>query len=124
MKPTGIVWDPAYLEHVTDEGHPDHPRRLEMLYRKLEETAGNGHFVTLAPPEATDEQILLVHRPSYLERVRATATQGASSLSTDTLTCERSWHTARLAVGAGTPRPRSAPAIAAASAASLISSRS
>jgi len=99
MKPTGIVWDPAYLEHVTDEGHPDHPRRLVPLYRKLRDADGNGHFVTLAPPEASDEQILLVHRSSYLERVRATATQGASSLSTDTLTCEQSWNTAKLAVG-------------------------
>jgi len=99
MKPTGIVWDPAYLAHVTDEGHPDHPRRLATLFHKLEASAGNGHFVTVAPPEATDEQILLVHRPSYLERVRATAAQGASSLSADTLTCEQSWHTAKLAVG-------------------------
>ncbi|WP_319524398.1 histone deacetylase [uncultured Desulfosarcina sp.] len=99
MKPTGIVWDPAYLEHMTDEGHPDHPRRLVPLYRKLRDAAGDGHFITLAPPEATDGQILLVHRPSYLERVRATATQGASSLATDTLTCEQSWHTAKLAVG-------------------------
>jgi hypothetical protein len=34
MTTTGVVWDPVYLEHVTDDGHPDHPRRLEPLYRR------------------------------------------------------------------------------------------
>ena len=99
MTATGVVWDRAYLDHVTDEGHPDHPRRLEPLYRRLEETAGDHPFISIAPIEASDEEILLVHSPAYLEQVRATAGQAASALSADTLTCERSFRTARLAVG-------------------------
>lgn len=99
MTATGVVWDSAYLEHVTDEGHPDHPRRLKPIYRKLKELAVRNQFVSIVPSEATEEEILLVHSPAYLAKVRATAGQAASALSADTLTCDRSWQIARLAVG-------------------------
>ena len=99
MTATGVVWDPAYLEHVTDEGHPDHPRRLKPLYHRLKELAVRNQFVSIVPSEATEEEILLVHSPAYLAKVRATAGQAASALSADTLTCDRSWQIARLAVG-------------------------
>ena len=99
MTATGVVWDPVYLEHVTDEGHPDHPRRLIPLYRLLQDPLMNCRFTTIVPPAATDEEILLVHSPSYLNQVKATAAQAASSLSADTLTCERSFTVAALAAG-------------------------
>jgi acetoin utilization deacetylase AcuC-like enzyme/nucleotide-binding universal stress UspA family protein len=96
---TGVVWDPVYLKHVTDEGHPEHPRRLKPLYERLQETAAKGDFATLSPPPATEDEILGVHRRNYLQQVKATAGQNAAVLSADTLTCGRSWHTARLAAG-------------------------
>ena len=99
MTTTGVVWDPADLGHVTDDGHPDHPRRLKPLYRRLEATAAENQFASIAPVEAAEEEILLVHSPAYLAQVKATAGQDASALSADTLTCSRSWRTARLAVG-------------------------
>lgn len=99
MSVTGVVWDPAYLEHVTDEGHPDHPRRLEPLYQHLQDPTLNHRFTTIAPPLAADEEILLVHSPTYLEQVKATAVQAASALSADTLTCDRSCRIATMAVG-------------------------
>ncbi len=96
---TGVVWDPVYLEHLTDEGHPDHPRRLQPLYRHLEDPMVNRRFTTIVPPEATDQEILLVHSPSYLNQVKATAKVPASALSADTLTCDRSYHVAAKAAG-------------------------
>jgi len=99
MTATGVVWDPVYLEHVTDEGHPDHPRRLKPLYRLLQDPSVNCRFTTIAPRAATDEEILLVHSPSYLNQVKATATHAASALSADTLTCDRSFTVAALAAG-------------------------
>ncbi len=99
MTVTGVVWDPVYLEHVTDDGHPDHPRRLKPLYRRLQDPLVKIRFTTIVPPAATDEEILLVHSPSYLKQVKATATFPASALSADTLTCDRSFPVAAKAVG-------------------------
>jgi acetoin utilization deacetylase AcuC-like enzyme len=99
MTTTGIVWDPVYLDHVTDEGHPDHPRRLKPLYRRLGDPLMAQRFISIAPRAATDEEILLVHSPAYLAQVKATATCPGSALSADTLTGERSFQVAATAVG-------------------------
>jgi acetoin utilization deacetylase AcuC-like enzyme len=99
MTSTGVVWDAVYLEHATDEGHPDHPRRLERLYRMLADPVFARRFVTVVPRAATDEEILLVHSPAYLKQVKATADRSAAALCADTLTCQRSYCVAALAVG-------------------------
>jgi acetoin utilization deacetylase AcuC-like enzyme len=99
MTATGVVWSPAFLAHVTDEGHPEHPRRLHRLYQDLQDPAVNGRFTSIHPPAATDEEILLVHSPAYLGQVKATATVESAALSADTLTCDRSYQVAAMAVG-------------------------
>lgn len=96
---TGVVWDPVYLEHVTDAGHPEHPRRLEPLYRYLADLAAERRFVTIAPTAASDSEILLAHSPAYLARVKATASVPTAALSGDTLTCDQSFRVAAHAVG-------------------------
>lgn len=96
---TGVVWDPVYLEHMTDAGHPEHPRRLEPLYLRLADPAAKRRFVTIAPMAASDEEILLAHSPDYLSRVKATANRPTAALSADTLTCDQSFRVATLAVG-------------------------
>jgi acetoin utilization deacetylase AcuC-like enzyme len=106
MTVTGVVWGPVYLEHVTDEGHPDHPRRLKPLYQSLQGASLNRRFTTIDPISATDEEILLVHSPAYLEQVKATARLESSSLSADTLTCGRSYQVASMAVGGTTEAVR------------------
>ena len=57
MTATGVVWDPIFLDHVTDEGHPDHPRRLLPLYDRLQDPAVKRRFFTITPPMATGEEI-------------------------------------------------------------------
>ena len=99
MAVTGVVWDPVYLEHVTDDGHPDHPRRLQRLYDCLQTPPASGRFITVAPEPSSDQEILLVHSPAYFKKVRATSGKGAASLSADTLTCDRSFHVAMMAAG-------------------------
>jgi acetoin utilization deacetylase AcuC-like enzyme len=99
MMSTGVIWDPVYLEHETDAGHPDHPRRLRRLYDRLQASPGDRRFKTVAPEPASDQEILLVHSPAYLQQVKATAGKGAAALSADTLTCDRSYHVAAMAAG-------------------------
>jgi acetoin utilization deacetylase AcuC-like enzyme len=97
---TGVVWDPVFLEHITDDGHPEHPRRLAPLYQRLGDPALQHGFVTLPPSAASDDEILLVHSPAYLQQVKATAALQAGSLCADTLTCAQSFRVASLSAGA------------------------
>ena len=99
MTVAGVVWDAIYLEHVTDEGHPEHPRRLHRLYDCLQMPPTSSRFITVEPEPAGDPEILLVHSPAYLKKVKATVGKGAAALSADTFTCDRSFHVAAMAVG-------------------------
>ncbi|WP_419661481.1 histone deacetylase family protein [Desulfosarcina variabilis str. Montpellier] len=99
MTHTGVVWDPVYLEHVTDAGHPDHPRRLRRLYDCLQVPSMADRFITVTPQAADDQEILLIHSPAYLNKVKATVGKGGAALSADTLTCDRSFHVAAMAAG-------------------------
>lgn len=95
----GVVWDPVFLAHNTDAGHPEHPRRLKSLYRRLETPSLKRRFTTVVPPAATEDEILLVHSPAYLAQVKTTAASKRSALSGDTLTCHRTYGVAARAVG-------------------------
>ena len=99
MTGTGVIWDPVYLDHETDEGHPDHPRRLRRLYDGLRTWPGANRFTSVTPEPASDREILLVHSPAYLKQVKATVGKGGAALSADTLACDRSFHVATMAVG-------------------------
>jgi acetoin utilization deacetylase AcuC-like enzyme len=96
---TGVVWDPDYLEHKTDAGHPEHPRRLGPLYRRLADPGLKSRFTTITPTAASDDEILLAHSPAYLAKVKATASVPTAALSNDTLTCDQSFRVAKLSVG-------------------------
>ncbi len=99
MTAVGVVWDPVFREHVTDAGLPEHPRRIEALYRRLADPSVAGRFTRISPPMADDAEILRIHSADYLQRVKATAAQGQRSLSADTLTCGRSYAVAAMAAG-------------------------
>lgn len=99
MTATGVVWDPVFLAHRTDAGHPDQPDRLVPLYRRLAEPDVASRFITIAPPPAGETAILRVHSPAYLSQVKATATETATSLSADTPTCRHSFDAADRAAG-------------------------
>ncbi len=99
MTRLGLVWDPVFLEHITDEGHPEHPRRLRILYDLLKNATLSRHIATIAPRRATDHEILGVHSPAYLKKVKGTAAFPSSTLSADTLACDRTYDVASMAAG-------------------------
>jgi acetoin utilization deacetylase AcuC-like enzyme len=99
MTKTGIVTDPIYIEHKTGSYHPESPERLEVLYRMLEDGDISGKFQHIAPRKATREEIETVHKPSYFDRVAATAGLSHSSLDPDTQTSEKSFEAALFAAG-------------------------
>jgi acetoin utilization deacetylase AcuC-like enzyme len=100
---TGLVFDPVYLQHLAgDTGHPERPERLTAIMNGLEKADVLKSLVRIAPRRATEEELGLVHSPSYLALVRRelSGLQGLHDLSTgDTLTSPGSWEAAHYAAG-------------------------
>lgn len=63
-----LVYDPIYGEHLRGLGHPESPDRVEVVVSRLRER-GLARDVVNAR-DATDEEILRVHAPAYLELVK------------------------------------------------------
>lgn len=99
MNKTGIVRDPGYLNHVTDEGHVENLRRLETIYAMLDSPDMAGNFAEIMPRQAEEEEILLIHSPEYLKKIAATEGTELTSLTPDTHVSAGSYQAALLAAG-------------------------
>ena len=69
---TALVWDPAVTAYRFRPDHPFNPKRLELSV-SLMEAMGllEADHVDVEPPRpATDEELLRVHTPQYVQAVR------------------------------------------------------
>jgi len=97
---TGLIYSTEYLNHVTPEGHPESPRRAEVVMKALDEADLTRRMVRLQPRLATEQEILRCHRAKYFQTAKSDVEHGFSDLSTgDTNICERSFDVALLAAG-------------------------
>ncbi|NOT07954.1 MAG: histone deacetylase [Gemmatimonadales bacterium] len=87
----------ACLAHNPGPGHPESPRRLEVLLERLGREPGAE--VRQAGP-ADVESIVRVHPGHYLDFLTATSARGGGMLDADTILNERSWEAALGAAGA------------------------
>lgn len=99
MKKTGIVKDDRYLDHVMDPGHPESPKRLEVIYKMLDEKEMKNLFQLVSPRMAKKEELELIHSSNYIDLVASTSGKPYVRLDMDTSTCAKSYETALLAVG-------------------------
>ncbi len=95
---TAYVYHPIYLEHVWPR-HPESPERLERVVGLLEETGMLERLVAVEARPATEEEVALVHPPSYISLVRRIASQGGGHLDHDTYVAPRSYDAALMAAG-------------------------
>src|SRR3954466_5792612 len=92
---TGLIYSTEYLNHVTPEGHPESPRRAEVVVKALDEADLTRRMVRLQPSLATEQEILRCHRANYFQTAKSDVEHGFSDLSTgDTNICERSFDVA------------------------------
>jgi acetoin utilization deacetylase AcuC-like enzyme len=75
-----IVYSDKFLAHDPGRGHPECPGRLVAARRKMEEVSLWSRSEIVEPRPATDEELLRVHTPEHLERVRAVAADGGGLL--------------------------------------------
>ncbi len=99
MIKTGVVIDTRYLNHETGPFHPESPRRLETIYKMLEESHIRGQFENIPARKAEKEELGWIHSPEYIDTVAATEGKDHVSLDPDTSTSPGSYEAALLAAG-------------------------
>jgi acetoin utilization deacetylase AcuC-like enzyme len=94
----GIVRDEIFLEHITDDYHPENPDRLRHIYSMLNSIDKDG--IVYAPPrKATHDEIALNHELSYIDSIAATKGKAQKRLDPDTVTSQKSYDASCMAVG-------------------------
>jgi acetoin utilization deacetylase AcuC-like enzyme len=96
---TGIVRDDRFNLHRMSEDHPEHPERLLVLYRMLDEPGMKDRFIPVPSRPASDDELLLVHSARYINRLKMTEGKRCTRMDRDTQTCATSHEAALLAAG-------------------------
>ncbi|MBS0126078.1 histone deacetylase family protein [Thetidibacter halocola] len=94
---TALITHADCLDHVTPEGHPERVARLEHVLHALAPL----DLVRVTAPEASDDDLRLVHPQRYIDRIRAAEpSEGQHQLDADTWMSPGSVRAALLAAGA------------------------
>jgi acetoin utilization deacetylase AcuC-like enzyme len=97
---TGLVYSDVYLEHATPPGHPESPRRAEVVMNGLEASSLLTVLKRIVPRSAERADVLRCHSAPYFETAKRDVESKLPELSTgDTSICERSFDVAMLASG-------------------------
>ena len=70
-KATGFVYDPIYLEHWLEPGHPESPQRLKSILAAMENSGLMQQVQSLRPLAGVEPYLLLVHTREHVESIRA-----------------------------------------------------
>jgi acetoin utilization deacetylase AcuC-like enzyme len=97
---TGLVYDPAYLEHRTGR-HPESEERLRKILEALEGDAALWESLAkISPRPAEDQDITRCHSSRLIDRIQGLCESGESFVDMDTVICAESFEVSRLAAGA------------------------
>ncbi len=95
---TGIVKDRRYMEHNMGAFHVESSQRIEAINQMVEKEI-SFPLLEIEPRPATEEEIQMVHSPSYVNLIKETSGQERVHLDPDTATSSRSYEVALLAAG-------------------------
>lgn len=92
-----VASHPSSVEHYTGMYHPERPQRVGAVMRGIEDS---GLEVTkIESPEATPEDLEIVHDRAYIDKVREMCAQGGGAFDMDTVVSPGSWTAALTAAG-------------------------
>jgi len=92
----GVVFDPAYLRHDTGPGHPESSERLQSICRMLDAFP---NIPRIAARRATREELQLIHRPEYVDKILNMNVTEIEMLDPDTAVSPASKEAALIAAG-------------------------
>ena len=100
-----LIRDQQFRHHLTPELHPESPMRVAAIDKAFEQGALRADVSQLSPRRATETDISLVHKESYVEKLHDRSVRiepgGLIQVDPDTYMSAESFDTAKLAVGAG-----------------------
>lgn len=99
MSRTGFVYHEDYLKHLTGNGHPEQPERLQNLIDYLKKIELLTELAEIAATPADLRWIEQIHPRSYIEYIANSCKTGFTALDADTVASSDSFHVALLAVG-------------------------
>jgi acetoin utilization deacetylase AcuC-like enzyme len=97
--PLVLLCDDVFLGHRQPE-HPESPERLLAITASLRAEPRLAHARWAPAPLADEDDVLLVHTPRHLARIRAFAAKGGGWIDSDTYCRSDSYQVALAAVGA------------------------
>jgi len=98
--PTGLVYDPAFLQHRTGR-HPENADRLRKIVEALEgDPALWDSLVKISPRPVEDQDITRCHSSRLIDHLQSMCESGESFVDMDTVICPHSYDVSRLAAGA------------------------
>jgi acetoin utilization deacetylase AcuC-like enzyme len=77
-----VFSDPVMLRHEPPADHPESPKRLDAVLGTVRTLQRDGKLSLVTPRTATDDDLLLVHTPEYVKKVRTEIAIGRRTLST------------------------------------------
>ena len=95
-----LLENALYRQHLTGEGHPERPERLEAVASALDKAGLMPNMSRVQPRVAKDDELAMVHSREYIALVRREVERGNRSLSTgDTVIGPKSLDVALNAAG-------------------------
>jgi len=98
-KNTGIVKNAHYVRHGGVFSQPESPERLTAIYEMLENPDMSWKFTNINARRATRSELEMVHLPSYIDYIAATAGANLTMLDPDTAATAETFDAAGLAAG-------------------------
>ncbi len=98
-RPTGLVFDEAFLAHRAPYEHPERPERLTAIRARLEREGLFTACERVPARPAEDAELLAIHGARLLATVAATERLEFVQLDPDTYACRDTARAARLAAG-------------------------
>lgn len=100
MAKTAFLYDPVYMEHETEWGHPESAVRLSAIHNRIKSADYYKDLIQVGTANGDYRLIESIHSKEYFERVRNEIHSGTMYLdSMDTSVCARSFDVALMAVG-------------------------
>jgi acetoin utilization deacetylase AcuC-like enzyme len=95
----GVTRDDRFAEHKTGHSHPEHPRRIQEIYRMIDREF-SGRLIQVKPEPAALQDVERIHTPAHVRRILKTAEIRMTSLAPDTPVSAGTHIAAWLAAGA------------------------
>ena len=96
----GLVIDELFLEHRSDEVHPERPERLLAIGQALADSGLGGRATRVPVRAVTDEELGRVHDAALIELLEKNLPGRSGYLDGDTYYSPGSWRAARAAAAA------------------------